>query len=144
MTIDLNTPGVGNYFSADGDIWKCTNGNIIGHAILDFYRSFGNSGLCGLTYLGLPLTSEISIEEGRTYQRFERGVVCYDPARTNDNPPGASSSCYLMHIDSGPGQDPRVGQLESEIAQLKAVPGATILNQINGLASQITKLSQVQ
>jgi N-acetylmuramoyl-L-alanine amidase-like protein len=123
MQINLNTPGISAFFSqAQGDAWHCTRPGhnfVIGGAILAFYRSFGGNGLCGLTHLGLPLSNEVGFGDKRVFQRFERGVLCYDPQRTNDRPPGASGTVYLMHIDGGPGQDPRVAALQTQVAQLQ-------------------------
>lgn len=122
MIIDLKTPGVSQFFEGtDNTIWKCkANGFLVGHAILDFYRKFGNNGLCGLTHLGLPRSNEMNTDKPNTViQRFERGVLCYDQGKTIDNPPGAGG-VYLMHIDSGLGQDSRIGPLQSQNAQLRA------------------------
>lgn len=122
MTIDLTNGTVASHFTANSDntMWTCKdNGFIVGHAILDFYRSFGGTALCGLTFLGLPLSSEQGVgHPGVVYQRFERGILCYDPGHILDMPPG-SGSVYLMHIDSGIGQDPRIAQLQSQITDLQ-------------------------
>jgi GH25 family lysozyme M1 (1,4-beta-N-acetylmuramidase) len=134
-TIDINTPGVSTYFKASSDdkTWQCTNGKIIGGAILDFYKSFGGSGLCGLLHLGLPLTSEVGVagHAGITIQEFERACVRYDPSKTLDNPPG-SGSVYLIHTD----QDPRTIALQSQITALKTLPAAGNLATINNLVAQ--------
>jgi hypothetical protein len=144
MSIDLTNGTVANHFTGtDNTIWTCKdNGFIVGHAILDFYRSFGGNALCGLTYLGLPLTGEVSVSghPGVVYQRFERAVLVYDPQHAIDFPPG-SSGVYLAHIDSGVGQDPRIAQLQAQIATLQQ-PAST-LQQINGLVTQAnTALAQ--
>lgn len=134
-TIDITTPGVSTYFkaSADDKTWQCTNGNFIGGAILDFYKSFGGSGLCGLTHLGLPLTSEVGVagHAGVTVQEFERGAVRYDPSHILDNAPG-SGSVYVIHTD----QDPRTIALQSQITALKTLPAAGNLATINNLVAQ--------
>ena len=122
MQITINTPRVRDFFEQINDqAWRCkSNGFIVGHGILGFYRAFGGDALCGLTYLGLPRSSETGIagKPGVVYQRFERGVVAWDQARVLDSPPGAGSA-YLMHIESGYGQDPRVGQFAIENVDLK-------------------------
>lgn len=120
-TIDLTNATVASHFSGtDNTMWQCKdNGFVVGHAILDFYRSFGGTALCGLTFLGLPTSNEQGVgHPGVVYQRFERGILCYDPGHVLDNPPG-SGSVYLMHIDSGIGQDPRIAQLQSQITDLQ-------------------------
>lgn len=121
MTINLNTPRVSYYFEGSNDVWRCKQtGFLVGHGILSFYRKFGGDALCGLTYLGLPLSNEtgVSGHPGIVYQRFERGVLAYDPHHTIDSPPGAGD-VYCMHIDSGLGQDPRITQLQLLTAQLQ-------------------------
>jgi len=153
MIIDINTPVVSNYFQATNDpkVWQVKGtGILLGHGILDFYQKFGGSGLNGFTHLGLPITNEISAGNGRVYQRFERGVLAYDAAKSLDNPPG-SGSVYLMHIDKGLGQDPQIAKLQAQVADqqkkivdLQSLPSVANLMQINSLASQIVQKTQVQ
>jgi N-acetyl-anhydromuramyl-L-alanine amidase AmpD len=118
----LDIKAASNFFVDLGNnVWRCPKtGYVIGHGILDFYRRIGGGALFGLTYLGLPLSNEIPIEgySGVVLQRFERGVVCWDPDHLVDHPPG-SGPAYLMHLDSGPGQDPRIARLQQEIASLQ-------------------------
>lgn len=54
---------------------------------------------CGLTYLGLPLSNEITMagHPGVVKQEFERGWACYDPTHVIDFPPGAGD-VYLLHL----------------------------------------------
>lgn len=101
MIIDLETAGVSQFFKATTNgMWLCMNGKVIGGGILSFYQQFGGSGLCGLTYLGLPESNEIGLNlTGHpeiVVQKFERAYVCYDPAHIVDFPPGAGS-VYLTH-----------------------------------------------
>lgn len=123
MSIDLTNGTVASHFSGtDNTMWQCKdNGFIVGHAILDFYRSFGGTALCGLSFLGLPTSGEQGVgHPGIVYQRFERGILAYDAGHVLDTPPGAEKSAvYLMHIDSGIGQDPRIAQLQSQITDLQ-------------------------
>ncbi len=145
-TIDLTDPTVASHFTGGSDIWQCKdNGFIVGHGILGFYQKFGGEALCGLTYLGLPTSNETAVagHPGVVYQRFERGVLAYDGGHTIDNPPG-SADVYLMHIDSGLGQDPRITQLQSQITdlqvqvnQLKNLPIVTNLEQITTIGQRI-------
>jgi hypothetical protein len=149
-TIDLSDPTVASHFTGGPDIWQCKDNKfLIGHGILGFYQKFGGDALCGLTYLGLPLSNEIAVlnKDGTTigvvYQRFERGVLAYDPRHQIDNPPG-SKDVYLMHIDSGLGQDPRITQLQSQIAdqqaqidKLKSLPVVANLQQITTIGQRI-------
>lgn len=125
MVIDLSTPGVSNFFKGKDPIWECTapgisNGKLIGHAILKFYREFGGNGLCGLTHLGLPQTNELQTgKPGVVMQRFERAVVAWDPNHVLDRAPG-SGPAYLMHITNGLGQDPRIADLQAKLLQANA------------------------
>jgi hypothetical protein len=99
--IDLTNLAVARFFSNLGnDVWKCNQtGFVVGHGILNFYRHFGGDALCGLTYLGLPLSNEIAIagHAGIVKQAFERAIVAWDPNHQVDSPPGAGKA-YLMHL----------------------------------------------
>jgi len=141
MTIDLTNPTVASHFSGtDNTMWTCKNGFVIGHAILDFYRKFGGDALCGLTHLGLPTGVENGIagKIGTVYQRFERGVLIYDPSRLIDNPPGSTGPVYMAHIDSGVGQDPQITILQGKIASLQQ---STLAQE---LQAEQTKLAQIK
>ncbi|BCL83165.1 N-acetylmuramoyl-L-alanine amidase [Ktedonobacteria bacterium brp13] len=134
IMIELSTPGVSQFWapSADG-YWRCIapgHDHRVGGDILSFYKRFGNSGLCGLTYLGLPLTDEFVPKSGTSAQFFEHGVVVRDPNRVIDRPAGLLSTehCYLAHLDSGfaqvlvsqPLTTPLNGKIKSLEAQLSA------------------------
>lgn len=127
ITIDLNKPEVARYFelaNTQGTQWRCRlTGKIIQFGILDAYKGYGNSALCGLTYLGLPQSNEVPLPgiPGAVKQYFERGTLIYDVAHANDSPPGAGA-VYAAHLYTGPAQDPRVAQiapLQSQVAQLQ-------------------------
>lgn len=137
MSIDLTNGVVAQYFSSSGNVWKCTNGFVIGGLILVFYRGFGGDALCGLTYLGLPTSNEIGVSghPGLVYQRYERGVLAYDPQHIIDSPPGAGD-VYCMHIDSGLGQDPQIAKLQAQVLDLQ--------KQIVGLQGADTSALQAQ
>jgi hypothetical protein len=102
ITTVLDFQSTQGYFSDLGNnVWKCTKtGFVVGQGILNFYRHFGGDALNGLTYLGLPLSNEISIppHAGVVFQRFERGIACWDPNHEVDSPPGAGN-VYLRHLD---------------------------------------------
>lgn len=133
--------------------WIDTHGKLEVHgSILTFYRSFANSLLNGLTYLGLPKTLEIFPISGYNgcIQIFERGVIFYDPSRKFDGPPGVPSTqtCYLGHIDNGPAHDWLLAAVQ---AQLKTVQGQLAQAQaddktdkatINTLTGQVNTLEQ--
>lgn len=129
MSIDLTNGAVVPYFRADTLGWKCvsTGKNMHGE-ILAFYQVYGNSALCGLTHLGLPVSNEVPLNaKGNVRQHFERGVLFFDPGHAYDAPPGAGR-VYLAHLYSGPGQDPQIAELQTEIAQLKSQPAAPQLD----------------
>ena len=153
IVIGLDNATVAGYFEASGDMWKCKQtGKVIGNAILSWYRLYGNSALNGLTYLGLPLTSEIGIQSvpGATYQRFERGVVVYDEAHKIDKVPGAGA-VYLAHIYDGVGIDPRITDLKNQITALNkkvnVQPDVQLqakLAQREATLNQIEELAKIQ
>lgn len=92
----LDIKDVGSFFTEQGGIWKCKNGNQIIGAMLDFFRKMPNP----LAFIGLPRTNEVSVDghPGCKIQMFERIVLAYDPSHVLDSPPGAGS-VYAMHID---------------------------------------------
>ena len=122
IMIGLDNPVVAQFFSGDDNAWKCKqNGFVIsGAGAVMFYQTLGGKALCGLTYLGLPVSGPVGVtgKPGVVYQRFERAVLCYDPQHIFDNPPGAGAF-YLAHIDQGVTQDPRITPLQLQNAQLK-------------------------
>ena len=99
--MDLANPTLAKYFTAtsDGQWQSKSTGNVVRAGMLKFYRSYGKEALCGLTYLGLPLSNEIPIagHPGVVKQEFERGWLVYDPRHECDHPP-AAGEVYLMHL----------------------------------------------
>ncbi|HEX3642888.1 MAG TPA: N-acetylmuramoyl-L-alanine amidase [Ktedonobacteraceae bacterium] len=139
VTIDLTNATVASHFTGDANQWTCKDTKFTLHGeILTFYQSFGGNSLCGLTHLGLPLSAETPIlgKLGTVYQRFERGVLAFDPNKLTDNPPG-SGRVYLLHIDSGLGQDPRVAILQAQVDNLKNLPVVANLEQITTIGQRI-------
>lgn len=116
VTITLETSGVAQYFEAAAGGWRCKQtGKTVQGAILAEYCRYGGTGLCGLTWLGLPESNEIPLGPDVVKQHFERGVLAWDPNHTIDNPPGAGA-VYPLHLYAGPGQDPMVAVLEGKVA----------------------------
>jgi N-acetyl-anhydromuramyl-L-alanine amidase AmpD len=99
--ITITNPIIARYFvlSADNE-WRCKlTGFLIRGALLAAYQTIGGIALCGLTELGLPLSNEYPGEKlGTAEQRFERGILVYDPGHVLDGPPG-SGACYLKHLN---------------------------------------------
>jgi GH25 family lysozyme M1 (1,4-beta-N-acetylmuramidase) len=150
IMIDLNNPTVASHFKAEGAAWKCKDKGhdyTIHGEILATYQKYGKSDLCGLSFLGLPLSNEIPIvgHVGVAYQRFERGVLCFDPVpHAVDTPPGLEKArVYPLHIDSGVGQDPRVTSLQGENAALKALLASSKLGQINIIGKRVQADAQL-
>ncbi|HET8911200.1 MAG TPA: hypothetical protein VFN23_07045 [Ktedonobacteraceae bacterium] len=114
MPIDINSPGVGNYFTeSDGSHWLCKQTQkVLQYGNLSFYKQEN-----GLKRLGLPVSNEIPLDSaGNTKQYFERGVLFYDPQHHYDNPPG-SGSTYYAHLYGGPGEDPIIAELKQQLVQ---------------------------
>ena len=121
IVIDLTTPGVNVFFEAvpgNPQQWRRKdNGKIIQYGILNFYRQFGNSALCGLTWLGLPVSNEIPLGGNVVKQHFENAVLVYDPTHPNMRP-GYTGSVYLLPLyDGGPGEDPMIADLKNQLVQ---------------------------
>jgi hypothetical protein len=155
VKITINTPGVGNYFALQPNGWwlsthtKTSSGQPIylHGAIQAFYQVVGNADLCGLTDLGLPVSNEIPLDaKGNTRQHFECGVVFFDPNHLYDRRPGSTSRVYKAHLYVGPGQDPDIALLETEIAQLKqsvtGVDPAKVANRLQSLELLAKQIEQ--
>jgi N-acetyl-anhydromuramyl-L-alanine amidase AmpD len=114
--LDLTDPVVQMYFTDGGNgSWKCkSNGVILFGGNLTFYRSKGGPAL-----FGLPLTKEIYLPQypGTAIVPCERVLIVYDPGRKIDNPP-IEGPCYLLHINSGVGQQLLMPHARSAIQQL--------------------------
>jgi len=141
MPITLTTPGVSQFFKANGATWQCLKtGFLIGGGILGLYQKFGGDGLCGLTYLGLPASNEISVpgHPGVTVQEFERGCLRWDPQHTIDSPPGAGDT-YTVHVE----QDPRFVGLQAQLSALKT-QNSLLQSQVADLENQLDSNVQAQ
>lgn len=149
--IDLSQPEIAQFFGeAPGAGWFCqkTKATLDG-AILEFYRLFGGNALYGLTYLGLPLANAVAVPgvDGIMLQRFERGVLVYDPLHALDTPPGGGS-VYLAYLHQGPGQDPRLHDAMEQIKALQvqlihAQSSTPQLNDYKTRLNQINNLSRL-
>jgi hypothetical protein len=152
IIIDLHNPAVAAHFDAVGNMWKSKlTGKTIQGAILDFYCKFGNYALNGLTRFGLPLSDEMPLPGSKykaVMQRYETVDVFFDPGHEFDIRPGAhNDTVYLGKIYQGPGIDPRIATLTTQIADLKnqlaATPPPTTDVQ-QRLDTAITTLSQIE
>jgi len=142
VMLDLSLPFVASFFEDVGnDIWRCkSNGKVIGHDILMFYRVF-----LGILVYRLPISDEWSPKPGVTLQRFEGGVLCYDPQRVYDNPFGSQDlyriqgyqgSVYPAKIYESFAVDPRLDALNTQ--------NQTLQSQLaNALAQNTTMKTQL-
>jgi N-acetyl-anhydromuramyl-L-alanine amidase AmpD len=84
-----------------GQRWHCkSTGFDIADGILNYYRTCTQTGLNGLSQFGLPLTGEQTAQgyKNVVVQKFERGIIAYDPGHEMDSVPGLSGPCYPAHI----------------------------------------------
>jgi N-acetyl-anhydromuramyl-L-alanine amidase AmpD len=124
-TVVLQIQQAGQYFveTVPDQRWHCRQtGFDIAFAILNYYRTCCQVGLNGLSQYGLPLSNEQHVvgTDLASLQRFERGCILYDPRNEIDQVPGLTGPCYPAHIDSGPGQDPRIAQLMTKLTEYKS------------------------
>lgn len=141
MSIDLTNPKVAQYFKANGATWQCLKtGFLIGGGMLGLYQKFGGDALCGLTYLGLPQSGEISVagHPGVTVQEFERGCLRWDNQHVIDAPPGAGDT-YTVHVE----QDPRAVAIQAQLTKLQT-QNALLQSQVADLQNQLDTNVQAQ
>lgn len=155
-TMDIHDKALTPYFDvvADGQAQALKTkktGITLWRGTLAYYL-----GSDGLATLGLPTSSEQTVDAkqfpGVVIMRFERGVVVYDVKRQLDDPPGTSGDdCYRLHIDKEPGQDPRIADLQQQLAAAQqenntaalAAIRAAIAAALPALASAETALKSV-
>lgn len=126
--LDLNDPVVRLFFTDGGNgTWKCKNGVILLGANLTFYRSNG-----GPSIFGLPLTNEIRLPQypNTAIVPCERAIIAFDPERKIDAPP-IHGPCYLLHIESGVGQ------------QLLLQRSNALIHNLSAKLTQIHALSEI-
>ncbi|GHO86270.1 N-acetylmuramoyl-L-alanine amidase [Dictyobacter formicarum] len=126
--LDLNDPVVRLFFTDGGNgTWKCKNGVMLQGAILIFYRSNG-----GPSIFGLPLANEIRLPQypNTAIVPCERAIIAFDPERKIDAPP-IHGPCYLLHIESGVGQ------------QLLLQRSNALIHNLSAKLTQIHALSEI-
>lgn len=142
--IDVDNPVVAAFFQKLSETnWCCkkTKANL-GGTILKFYRQVGGYGLAGLTILGLPLADEYN-DTDKTHvskQRFERGIVVFDPDHQLDNPPG-SADCYLQHMETYYPLPTQIATLQTTI-KTDATQAAQYQQHIADLTGQLDAAKQ--
>lgn len=101
----------------DTQHWQCINpnapytGKVIQYALLSNYKQYGNSGLCGRSFLGLPCSNEIYIGPQDVVQFYQFGVQ-----RWKD---GKMLGPVDLYAAGSPGNDPYIAQLEKIVKQLQ-------------------------
>lgn len=123
QSMDITNPIIASLFDKVSDTeWKCKKtGKSIHDGILNFYKNVPGP-LGGYGVYRLPITDEWYPHPGVAMQRFEGGVLCWDPSHVNDNPPGFTN-VYPAKIYEGASIDPRLDialqQLTTTQSQLK-------------------------
>ena len=110
MSIDIHTPGVSTEFKEiDSTHWQSLRtGKVIQHGLLAAYKKYGNSGKCGLDFLGHPESNEQPIGTNKVRQFFDKGVLCWD-----------NGTVFPLNLyDNGPGTDTRIAVMLAQIAAL--------------------------
>jgi hypothetical protein len=132
ILLQLTDP-MGKYFTAStaGDRWHCAKTNQdIAYALLVFYRQYGG-------VFGLPISGEIYLQQypNVAIQYCQRALMVYDAKHSIDFPDGAGD-CYLLHLDSGIGQQavakPLIAALQTQVNTLTA--------QVQSLTSELAAL----
>jgi len=114
MRISINTPGIAAEFNQiDAQHWVSRKtGKIIQHAYLESYVGYGNSGKCGLDFLGHPVANEVYYGPKKSRQNYELGVMGWEEGK----------GCYPLPLydPNSPGQDPRIVPLQQQVNTLTA------------------------
>ncbi len=111
VSIDIHTPGVAQEFKEiDAQHWQSLRtGKVIQHGLLATYKKYGNSGKCGLDFLGHPESNEQTIGTNKVRQFFDKGVLCWD-----------NGNVFPLNLyDNGPGTDTRIAIMLAQIAALQ-------------------------
>lgn len=123
----LDISQVSGYFTetVKDQRWHCKQTNIdIAYGILTYYRTCTQVGLNGFSQYGLPTSAELALTnvKGATFQRFERGVIVFDPTHADDSVPGIVGPCYPGHLDRYALATP--GQVNAVIGDLQTIQAA--------------------
>lgn len=105
--------------------WHCkSTGFDVAGAILNYYRTCTQVGLNGLSQYGLPVGPELALTtvKGAVFQRFERGIVVYDPQHADDSVPGIAGPCYPGHLDRY--ALPTPGRVSAVVGDLQTIQAA--------------------
>ncbi|GHO44506.1 N-acetylmuramoyl-L-alanine amidase [Ktedonospora formicarum] len=93
--LDLTDAFASAHFEQAGNSWKCkSNGITIGEPFLSYYRHSDGA-------LRLPVTVVHTEDNGVRWQRFESGILAYDPKNVDDNPGVKDSNgVYVIKLTS--------------------------------------------
>ncbi len=105
VSVQITDPVIQQYFNVVNNgtcLQRKDTGVTMGSGITAFYLKYGGPGI-----LRLPDTNEIAVDAqkypGVVYVEMEACIIIWDPNRLLDNPP-STEGAYLMHTDSGLGQ----------------------------------------
>jgi hypothetical protein len=131
----------------DAHHWQCINpnapytGKVIQYALLDNYKTYGNSGLCGRQFLGLPCSNELYIGKDDVVQFYQFGVQRWKS--------GKMLGPVDLYAAGSPGNDPYIAQLEKVIQQMKtqaqtndpqATQALNVVKQAQPIVNQLQQL----
>jgi hypothetical protein len=114
--IDIHNPEIAKHYKElNAHQWQSIEtGKVIQYAMLDHYKTEGNSGLCGWDVLRAPVSNEIPLDSsyphGSVKQHYENGVRYWN---------AATGKVLPLALYSGPGQDPRIAELTATVASLQ-------------------------
>lgn len=94
--INISHPWVAAYFTqeaTDPPRWKCKNGKSMFAGILHGWQQMNGAPR-------LPIDDEVRCGKTAVYQKFESGIILYDPDKEFDAPSGPWAPCYLLKLDS--------------------------------------------
>lgn len=114
--------------------WHCKQtGYDVALGILDYYRTCTQTGLNGLSQFGLPLTGEQAVQGYKSVvaQKFERGIIAFDPQKEMDSVPGLSGPCYPAHIQYVTDTTPNNAAAIADIKTIQAAIGS-VLTKLGG------------
>lgn len=103
--------------------WHCkSTGFDVSYGILTYYRTCTQTGLNGLSQFGLPISGEEVVQGYKSVvvQKFERGIIAYDPSHEMDSVPGLSGPCYPAHIQYTKDPTPNITTAISDIKTIQA------------------------
>jgi hypothetical protein len=138
VSIDIHTPGMSNDFEElDAHHWRRKSANSSGgHPVIQFgllenYKKYGNSGLCGRQFLGLPESGEITLGPNKVKQYYQFGCLCWDNGKIYP---------LAVYDESSPGHDPLIDALKKQYELQTAIPAQLLVNALNQIKAIVAKV----